>query len=155
MSVFDQTGEQYGTATTGTPEYNRIGWFAKTTLFQLSGWKCQPAIGELRTKAKVGGQRTARETLKEVTIMSDDLLMQRVQNSPQEERALRAHRIWEERGCPIGSPQEDWFRAEEEIRSEQGARDEEVRARNKRVRAPRSAPGPDGPPAFSDHSGQL
>ena len=87
--------------------------------------------------------------------MSDDLLMQRAQNSPPEEKALRAHRFWEERGCPIGSPEEDWFRAEEEIRSEQAARDEEVRARNKRVRAPRSAPGPDSPPAFSDHSGQL
>jgi len=87
--------------------------------------------------------------------MSDDLLMQRTQNSPQEERALRAHRLWEERGYPIGSPEEDWFRAEEEIRSEQAARDEEVRARNKRVRAPRGAPGPDGPPAFSDHSGSL
>jgi hypothetical protein len=87
--------------------------------------------------------------------MSDDLLVQRVPNSPQEERALRAHRIWEERGCPIGSPEEDWFRAEEEIRSEQADRDEEVRARNKRVRTPRSAPGPDGPPAFSDHSGSL
>jgi hypothetical protein len=87
--------------------------------------------------------------------MSDDLLMQRTRNSPQEERALRAHRIWEERGSPIGSPEEDWFRAEEEIRREQAARDEEVRARNKRVRASRNAPGPDGPPAFSDHSGSL
>jgi len=24
-----------------------------------------------------------------------------------------AYLFWEERGCPIGSPQEDWFRAEE------------------------------------------
>ena len=23
-----------------------------------------------------------------------------------------AHALWEERGCPIGSPEEDWFRAE-------------------------------------------
>ena len=87
--------------------------------------------------------------------MSDDLVTQQTQNAPQEERALRAYRLWEERGCPIGSPEEDWFRAEEEIRSEQEARDKVVRARNKRVRAPRSAPGPDGPPAFSDHSGTL
>jgi hypothetical protein len=39
--------------------------------------------------------------------------------------------------------------------AEKAAREEVVRARNKRVRAPRSAPGPDGPPAFSDHSGKL
>lgn len=45
--------------------------------------------------------------------------------------------------------------ADEKAASDQAARDEVVRARNKRVRAPRSAPGPDSPPAFSDHSGSL
>ena len=45
--------------------------------------------------------------------------------------------------------------AHEKAASEQAARDELVRARNKRVRAHRSAPGPDGPPAFSDHAGSL
>jgi len=87
--------------------------------------------------------------------MRNDLVTQQTQNSPDKERSLRAHRLWEERGCPIGSPEEDWFRANEEIRSEQAVRDEAVRARNKRVRAPRSAPGPGSPPPFSDHSGQL
>ena len=33
-----------------------------------------------------------------------------------EEIALRAYHLWQERGCPIGSPEEDWFRAEEELR---------------------------------------
>ena len=27
--------------------------------------------------------------------------------------AVRAHELWEERGGPIGSDQEDWFRAEQ------------------------------------------
>ena len=27
--------------------------------------------------------------------------------------------LWEERGCPIGSPEEDWFRAERELREKQ------------------------------------
>jgi len=27
--------------------------------------------------------------------------------------ARLAYHLWEERGCPIGSPDEDWFRAEE------------------------------------------
>ena len=35
-----------------------------------------------------------------------------------EDIALRAYYLWEERGSPIGSPEEDWFRAEQEIRSE-------------------------------------
>ena len=34
----------------------------------------------------------------------------------QQEIAARAHELWIERGCPVGSPDEDWFRAEEEIR---------------------------------------
>ena len=87
--------------------------------------------------------------------MRNDLVTQQTQNSPDKERSLRAHRLWEERGCPIGSPEEDWLRAEEEIRSEQADRDEVVRARNKRVRSHRSAPEADSSPPFSDHSGQL
>lgn len=27
-----------------------------------------------------------------------------------------AYRYWQERGCPIGSPEEDWYRAERELR---------------------------------------
>ena len=31
------------------------------------------------------------------------------------EIAALAYRLWTERGCPIGSPEEDWFRAEAEL----------------------------------------
>jgi hypothetical protein len=27
-----------------------------------------------------------------------------------------AYRYWQERGCPAGSPEEDWYRAERELR---------------------------------------
>jgi Protein of unknown function (DUF2934) len=60
----------------------------------------------------------ASKTFKEVTIVSDDAATQQSQNSSHEEIAVRAYRLWEERGCPIGSPEEDWFRAEEEIRGQ-------------------------------------
>jgi Protein of unknown function (DUF2934) len=30
-----------------------------------------------------------------------------------------AHELWEERGCPIGSPEEDWFRAERQLSERQ------------------------------------
>jgi hypothetical protein len=33
-----------------------------------------------------------------------------------EQTTLRAYKLWQERGCPIGSPEEDWLRAEQEIR---------------------------------------
>ena len=32
------------------------------------------------------------------------------------EIAARAYECWQERGCPVGSDQEDWFRAEEELK---------------------------------------
>ena len=35
-----------------------------------------------------------------------------------EEIALRAYFLWEGRGKPLGSPEEDWFRATEELRIE-------------------------------------
>jgi hypothetical protein len=30
--------------------------------------------------------------------------------------AACAHNLWRRRGCPIGSDQEDWFRAEQELK---------------------------------------
>ena len=35
-----------------------------------------------------------------------------------EEIAARAYRCWHERGCPVGSPEIDWHRAETELRTE-------------------------------------
>jgi len=51
-----------------------------------------------------------------------ELGVDRVANRPEdlghEEIALRAYSLWEKRGSPIGSPDEDWFRAEQELRAE-------------------------------------
>ena len=33
------------------------------------------------------------------------------------EVAALAHKLWQDRGCPEGSPEEDWLRAVEELRS--------------------------------------
>ena len=30
-----------------------------------------------------------------------------------------AYQFWLERGCPVGSPEQDWFRAEEDLRREE------------------------------------
>ncbi len=37
----------------------------------------------------------------------------------EDEIAARAYRCWQERGCPSGSPEEDWLRAEQELLAEQ------------------------------------
>jgi hypothetical protein len=34
-----------------------------------------------------------------------------------EQTAALAYALWQERGCPEGSPEEDWFRAEAELRA--------------------------------------
>jgi hypothetical protein len=37
---------------------------------------------------------------------------------PYNEIAALAHQLWIERGCPEGSPEEDWFQAEQKLRVE-------------------------------------
>jgi hypothetical protein len=49
---------------------------------------------------------------------NDDAVTKQPESIPHEDIALRAYLFWEERGSPIGSPEEDWLRAEQEIRSE-------------------------------------
>ena len=37
-------------------------------------------------------------------------------NSDRDQVALLAYSYWEARGCPDGSPEEDWLRAEQNLR---------------------------------------
>ena len=42
-----------------------------------------------------------------------------MQKEPDQEETQRsAYQLWLERGCPVGSPEQDWFRAEKELRQE-------------------------------------
>ena len=47
---------------------------------------------------------------------SDTALPIRTQES---EIAMAAYYLWENRGCPMGSDQDDWFRAEAELKDAQ------------------------------------
>ena len=40
-----------------------------------------------------------------------------VESAGQTGVAALAYRLWQERGCPIGSDKEDWFRAENELKN--------------------------------------
>ena len=42
-------------------------------------------------------------------------LVASTQDDRHEQIALRAYGLWQERGSPLGSPEEDWFPAEQEI----------------------------------------
>ncbi len=86
--------------------------------------------------------------------MSDDSVAQQAQNSSHEEIATRAYYLWEERGRPMGSPEEDWAQAENHVRGEEAAQEEWVRQRNEEVRAHRRHQA-DGLPPFADFSGAL
>ena len=35
--------------------------------------------------------------------------------TPQEQISVHAYYLWQQRGCPIGSPEADWFRAVQEV----------------------------------------
>ena len=35
--------------------------------------------------------------------------------------AARAYELWQEPGCPIGSPETDWLRAEEQLKKQTAA----------------------------------
>jgi len=92
--------------------------------------------------------------------MSNDPVTQRTQNSPHEEIAARAYQLWEERGRPIGSPEDDWSRAEKEISAQEAAQEQWVQARNegvwareKRTRAQHESDAEI--PAFANFSGSL
>jgi DUF2934 family protein len=41
--------------------------------------------------------------------------MHQVSNARREEIEKLAYRLWEERGAPLGSPDDDWYRAEQEL----------------------------------------
>ena len=43
------------------------------------------------------------------------------ENPEREDIACLAYQLWQERGCPNGSPDEDWYRAEEQLLSQSGS----------------------------------
>lgn len=42
-------------------------------------------------------------------------------NADKADIAALAYQLWNERGCPVGSPDEDWFRAEQQLKGQSSA----------------------------------
>ena len=63
-----------------------------------------------------------------VTPNSAEVMHLRGDLAYQEEVTRLAHQFWIERGSPIGTPEEDWFRAEAEVRSRRSKPEQEANA---------------------------
>jgi hypothetical protein len=50
-------------------------------------------------------------------VAQESVRMEAAEPVNRQEIALLAYQFWLERGCPIGSPEEDWFRAEQVLQS--------------------------------------
>ena len=59
--------------------------------------------------AKRGTDRLTGRTSQ--TVGSDNL-----SDASWDDIAALAHTLWQARGCPVGSPEEDWFQAERQLR---------------------------------------
>lgn len=52
------------------------------------------------------------------TAVAPALEIQEMESQPTHEQiAALAHALWMERGCPDGTPDVDWFQAEEQLRN--------------------------------------
>ena len=49
-----------------------------------------------------------------------------VEELSENEIAMRSYELWQERGSPVGSPEVDWFRAEQEIAAPKRTGEEQI-----------------------------
>lgn len=81
-----------------------------------------PAVrGESPAPNVVPGGRGSGTTPRSTSGLTDDTrvdLSEGTSTPTYSEISERAYRCWHERGCPSGSPEEDWHRAERELRDE-------------------------------------
>ena len=59
---------------------------------------------------------TGREDIARPVLPVAETVEAEIVELPQDEIALLAYSYWEQRGRPDGSPEEDWYRAETELR---------------------------------------
>jgi hypothetical protein len=72
-------------------------------------------------RRKAASKRTARAVempeVNETVVLPEVPIAAAVAEPSQEEIAHLAYSYWESRGCTGGSPEEDWLRAEQELRA--------------------------------------
>jgi hypothetical protein len=63
--------------------------------------------------------RAMKTTVRELEAEREMMAEPAIDPEQQVELEQLAYRYWQERGCPTGSPEEDWYRAEAELRRRQ------------------------------------
>ena len=73
----------------------------------------------------MASQAMVPEPKKSITSEAPEIAVQPIpsENVGKNEVAALAYQLWQERGRPIGSDQEDWFRAERKIAESKGMND--------------------------------
>lgn len=69
---------------------------------------------ETQLPSRLDMKKTSSTSVDEPSVAAPDVVSR-------QQIEARAHELWIERGCPVGSPDEDWFRAEEELQRESRA----------------------------------
>ena len=69
-----------------------------------------------------GGNPVMAKQVTKIAVESDSIAESadesaRIEPQNQQEVAALAYEFWQARGCPDGSPEQDWFRAERELQS--------------------------------------
>jgi Protein of unknown function (DUF2934) len=71
----------------------------------------------------------ATKMVPEMSTVGEPLKTARIVNPTESEVARVAYQLWLDKGCPIGSDQEDWFQAEAMLRNEPVAKCEDLSRR--------------------------
>jgi uncharacterized protein YjbJ (UPF0337 family) len=78
--------------------------------FQEVKGKVKEKVGQITNNPDLVAEGKAEQNIPKVDAKTGQI------DSEYEEIACLAYQNWQQRGCPIGTPEEDWFRAEEEIK---------------------------------------
>ena len=82
---------------------------------------------------------TGPGSVTEISNQSDRTGRSRPEN--QEETAALAHSLWQARGCPDGSPEEDWFQAQRVLAQRSGRQRAKLQEADRPILARQSGSG--------------
>jgi hypothetical protein len=92
---------------------------------------CEATTNDMQQQSENTTESSDTITVSAPTVSSE--------SQDREQIAALAHEFWKARGFPIGTPEEDWFRAEREIAASKRIAEKEVEERDERPIAAENA----------------